>query len=141
MTIFDATTKLFSWFRENDSFSLDEDFQKMILISEEKERDSACIVAALRHLESVEFIKKEKIDEQEIWLLKRPFAQFEQTVEISAETALLVAEAINRFCDLIDDKTDYCDCTCVTEKDIRNLLIVYEQTKNIAQENMKNDLT
>jgi hypothetical protein len=53
----------------------------------------------------------------------------------------MLAEVVNDFCDLIEDKTDYCDPTAICEKDVRNLLLIYEQTKKIAHENMDNDLT
>lgn len=141
MTIFEASSKLFGWFREHDSFILEEDFQSLILISEEKERDSACVTSALNHLKEVGLIKSENLNGREIWLLNKSLSQFEQTVELSAETCLEISETINNFCDLIEDKTDYCDCTNITEKDVRNLIIMYEQTRRVAQENMKNDLT
>ncbi len=140
MTIYDASGKLFNWFKENDSFVMEEDFKKLILISEEKERETACVTAALNHLESIDLIKKEKMEEKEIWLLCKSFKQFEQNVEISADTCAVIADIINEFCDLIDDTTDYCDASSITEKDITNLLLIYQQTKNIALEKTKEDL-
>ncbi len=141
MTIYEASGLLFNWFRDNDSFVLEEDFKKVVLISEEKDRETACVTAALNHLEGMELIKKEQVGEKEIWILRKSFRQFEQNVEISAETSATIANVINDFCDLIEDTTDYCDATSITEKDISNLLLIYRQTKNIALDKTKDDLT
>ena len=141
MTIFEASSDLFRWFKDHDSFVMEEDFQDLVLITEDKEREMASILAGLKHLESMELIKKQLVGEREIWLLNKSFAQFEQTVELSADTCSVIAEVLNNFCDLIEDKTDYCDPTAICEKDVRNLLLIYEQTKKIAHENIKDDLT
>lgn len=141
MTIFDASTKLFGWYKEHDSFILSEDFSALVLISEEEERDSAAVLAALKQLEKIELIKKENYHDKEVWLLNKPFSQFEQSVEISPVLASAIAETINDFCDMIEDDTDRCDCTDITDRDIRNLILMYEQAKSLAQEKMKDDLT
>ena len=41
MTVYEATNKLFIWFQDNDSFEMSEDFNKVVLISENSERDIA----------------------------------------------------------------------------------------------------
>ena len=124
MTVLDVTNKLFEWFSDNDSFVIEDDFNKVILISDSRERDIAATELALKSLEESNLIQKKTIKEKEYWILSRPFGQYEQTVSVSAVIASGIAETINQFCDLIEDQTDRCDPTLITEKDIRNILIV-----------------
>jgi hypothetical protein len=53
MTIFEASSDLFGWFRSHDSFIIEKDFQSLVLISEDEERDTASVLAGLNHLEAM----------------------------------------------------------------------------------------
>ena len=44
-----------------------------------------------------------------------------------------IAEEINTFCDTIDDPTDKCDAGNLGEKDVMNLLLMYQHSKNALQ--------
>jgi len=48
MTVLDATAELYSWFSENDCFSLENDFIKVIPITENPNRDRAAFLCALK---------------------------------------------------------------------------------------------
>jgi hypothetical protein len=131
MTVLDASNKLFDWFGDNDSFCLKEDFQKLILISEHKERDVSAVKLALDQLQDASLIKRDK----DYWVLARPFQQWEQTPTVNAPVASLIANTINEFCDAIEDQTDRCDASGIAEKDIRNIIIIAEHYKNIVLKN------
>ena len=131
MTKFESTNLLFRWFESNDSFCLSEDFNKVVLICENQDRDTAAVLLALDNLEKMEFISKQEVNEKVFWVLNKPFSQFPSTVEISPTLSKAIAENINQFCEIINDDTDLCDPTNITEKDIQNLVYMYTQTKGL----------
>ena len=47
MTVFEAYGKMWEFYKENDSFILDEDYRKITLITEPPARDKAAFQAAL----------------------------------------------------------------------------------------------
>tara|TARA_Y100000593_G_scaffold14582_1_gene27876 strand:+ start:25553 stop:25993 length:441 start_codon:yes stop_codon:yes gene_type:complete len=133
MTILDANMKLYEWFTDHDSVVIDRDFQQIILISDNSEEDKACFIAALKDLESAGMIARQTISETEYWILKRPYTSYDQDIKVSAHIAKAIAEEINTFCDTIDDPTDKCDAGNLGEKDVMNLLLMYQHSKNALQ--------
>ena len=134
MTVLDATNKLFDWFSDNDSFCLIEDWTSLIIISEHKERDETAVKLALSNLEETGLIKSldTKNKEKKYWILCKPFDQWEQSVSLTGPTSRGVSEVLNLFCDMIEDQSDRCDSSAISEKDIRNILIVSNYYKNLA---------
>ena len=132
MTVLDASGKLFSWFQDNDTFCLKEDLNKVILITEDRKRDTASLRVGLESLEEGGMIKKQTIDEEEYWVLARPFDSWEQNLEVSAGLAKAIADQINSFCDLIKDQRDRCDATSIKEKDIRNLVFIFDYMRDAS---------
>ena len=132
MTVTDCTNSLFLWFQDNDSFEMGEDFNKVILLSEDKGRDSAALEIALERLETAELIKSKSLNEKKYWILNKSFNNFESTVSIDATLSREIAEYINQFCQIIGDDTDQCDSSNITTKDIQNLLFMYRQAKQIV---------
>ena len=130
MTVLDASLKLYNWFADNDSVILDRDFQKIILISDNEKEDRACFAAALKDLEGQGMLAREEYDGVEYWILKQSFSSFEQNIKMGAHICKAIAEEINLFCDQIGDDTDRCDVTDLAEKDIINLLFMYQHLKN-----------
>ena len=142
MTILDASNQLFDWFSDNDSFCIKDDWIKLILLSEHKERDEAAVILALDSLEKSELIKSIIVNDEtkrKIWILNRPFDQWDQSVSLTGPTARVVSTTVNNFCDLIQDQTDRCDSTNISEKDIRNLAIVCNHYKTIATSEEEGD--
>ncbi len=133
MTILDASLKLYDWFQENESVILERDFKKIILISENEEEDYACFQAALKDLETQGMIVKENYKDTEYWILKQPFSSFEQNVTINPHLAKTIAQEINTFCDKIQDDTDRCNVGNITEKDIGNIVFMYQHLKNLGE--------
>ena len=124
MTVLEATNELYMWFAKNDSFCIDQDFIKIIPITEHPKRDRAAFLSALQEFEKWELVSSSKIEEDKYWVLKKPYSSAPQTIDISADTALGVADTLNKFCDLIKDDTNRCDSTKVDEGDIKNLIYI-----------------
>ena len=135
MTVLEATHVLFSWFREHDSFEVDKNFKDLVPITEDKEKDEVCIVAALEKLQESELVVQKEAGERKIWLLGRPLESFEQNIEIGGDLAAQIAGCINGFCDQIGDNTDYVDPSMIQQKDIRNLVLLY--SANMANEDQE----
>lgn len=124
MTIVEANSKLFEWFSKNDYFSIEGDFRHIVTLSETIEEDRICVKCALEDFEKMEFLKSSEIKGKKVWVLKKAFHAFDQTVPIDYEIANNIAQIINAFCDTIKDHTDQCDPASITKKDIKNILII-----------------
>lgn len=129
MTVLDASNSLVEWFLKNDSFCIEEDFNKIVLISENKERETAAVRAGLDKLIQLKLITRYEIHEKEYWVLSKPIEQYEQEVEINAALAKDIADVINEFCDEIEDQLDRCDSTDLSPKDIKNILLLCRHYK------------
>ena len=132
MTVLDASTKLFLWFQKNNTFCLQSDEKEVVLISEDRERDRASLLAGLENLCENGICRYKKVDDKEYWILSKPFDSIESNVELGAPLASAIAEEINQFCDIIDDHTDQADPTAINEKDIRNFVFIYNHYKQMA---------
>ena len=129
MTVLDASNSLVEWFLKNDSFCIEEDFNKIVLISENKERETAAVRAGLDKLIQLKLITRYEVHEKEYWVLSKPIEQYEQEVEINAALAKDIADVINEFCDEIEDQLDRCDSTDLSPKDIKNILLLCRHYK------------
>jgi len=132
MTVFEAYGKLWEFFKDADSFVLEEDFRKIALITESPTRDRAAVQSALddwveskllTRQEQGEWNKELKNNETKIvYVLKKPMDSNEQSVNVSAQMASYMSREINDFCDLIADKTDWSDPSDITSKDLLNVM-------------------
>jgi len=137
MTITDATNQLWSWFETHDSFELERDTDLLCSMNEEfdtsdPEATKATIELALERLKEMKFIDYAKRDDKAYYVLERSFDAFEQTVSINPHTAKFVQSEINEFCDILNDKTDYCETSNISEKEIRNLINIILYYKSMA---------
>jgi hypothetical protein len=133
MTILEASNKLFDWFSKKDHFMLvsklkadskENHLNELLLVSDDLETDRVCVQGALEHFEELGFVKHIKTENKDYWILKKPFDTYEQTVAIDPALANSISQIINDFNDSIKDKTDYCDASKLSTKDIRNLVII-----------------
>lgn len=132
MTVFEAYGKMWEFFKENDSFILEEDFRKVTLITEHPSRDKAAVQACLDDWAKSDLLTRQiqeswnkelKTGETKvIYVLKKPLDSNEQSVAVSAQMAAYLSKEINNFCELIEDKTDWCDPSSVTSRDVLNIL-------------------
>ena len=120
MTVLDATILLYGWFEENTSFKLESDFKKINPISESPEEDKAAIECGLREMLECKFIDHHN----DYWILNRPIHSIEQSVTLSAPTALQIANVINTFCTVSNIKQNECNPSQISEKDLNNLLFI-----------------
>jgi hypothetical protein len=132
MTVFEAYGKLWEFFKEQDSFVMEEDFRKIILISDSPTRDRGAIQAALDDWVKNDFIARQ---EQSLWnkelkesetktmyILKKPLDSNEQSLSVSAQLASYMSREINNFCEIIEDKTDWSDPADLQPKDLLNVM-------------------
>lgn len=130
MTTNEATRELFAWFTKNDTFSIankgatQEDFKKIVKISENQENDLAAVKTGLKELEDLGLISKVESASSVVWVLKKHIDSYEQTIGIGYDTALQVSEVINSFCKVIGNQTDEANPTKIIEKDIKNLALI-----------------
>lgn len=124
MTVLEASSELYSWFSEHDTFCLDSDFIKVIAITESPEEDKAAFLCALRDFEKSKLILSSKINGTKYWILNKKFYSYTQNVQINPELALTLARIINKFCEVMGDTTDLCDPANVEEKDIKHLIYI-----------------
>ena len=126
MTILEASGHLYKWFRENDSFSLEKDFMKIITITEEPNRDRVAFKCALKRLEEMNMIKSEwgPEDHLQYWVLEKSFLTYEQNVTVSPELAITISDIINKFCEVTSNQIDVCDPSQIEEKDLNNLIYI-----------------
>ena len=124
MTVSEATTLLFDWFAENDSFEIEEDFKKVVLVTDSPTRDRAAFLSSLSSLEESGLVKHSKVNGASYWVLSKNFAAYEQTVTISSEAGSQIAKVINSFCEIYNIESERCDPTNLTDRDIQNLIFV-----------------
>jgi hypothetical protein len=69
-----------------------------------------------------EFGWKKDSPKKDIYILRKSLDSNEQSVSIHPNLAGFITTEINGFCELIEDKTDWCDPTNLGSKDVMNLL-------------------
>ncbi|MAH50818.1 hypothetical protein CMI37_33680 [Candidatus Pacearchaeota archaeon] len=128
MNVIDASLKIYEWFGENDSFSLEKDFSSLMNIVEDPERDKAAILCALESLEKYEMIKscavKNKKEEEKYWVINRPLESVSQNIEIDYQLALFISEIVNKFSKRLDRKDTYCDPSNISTDNLRDLTFI-----------------
>jgi len=126
MTIIDASSKLFNWFCENHSLNLDDPVQaKSVGITDDE--SFAAFQLAISGFEKLELARPfTNKNGSKIYVMEKDMKNFQQNVSVNGETARMIAEKINTFCETINDKTDWCDPLNITGRDILNLVFIIE---------------
>ena len=136
MTSLEASTLLFTWFKDNDSFEMGEDFIKIVTITDTPRRDKAAVKIALDRFVGNSVLSKTIIEDSEFWVLEKPFVAYEQTLTISPESALHVSNLVNKACENLNIESELCDPSNITERDLQNLLYLcgrlFEEPENKA---------
>jgi hypothetical protein len=135
MTVLEICVELLKWFQENDSFSLEKDFKKVILISEDEYAEKAVLLAGLKKLEKQELITGVTLRGENIYILNKKIDSYDQDITIDQSTALKVASVINSFCDSIKDYKDVADPASITQQDILHLALILESWQKQNSEN------
>jgi hypothetical protein len=124
MTGLEATSDLFKFFSENDYFEMGQHFGSVILISDNKELEEACLELGLEEMGEMGVIVKVTKKDKNFWILKKPLTHYDQKVELGANTAMGVSVVLNEICDQLENTEDKCDPLSITDKDINNLVSV-----------------
>jgi hypothetical protein len=137
MTVGETREALFQWFESNESFALERDYSKLVLITDTTDEEKkAGIKAALTDFVELSFVKESEYEGVTYHFLIQPFHSMEQNITLNSQTALSVSKSINNFCELINDHRDWCDCKNVSEKDILNLTsiiqMMYDKNEDLS---------
>ena len=135
MDLSTVKTDLFSFFGTHDTFSLEENFDDLYMLTnkEEKPFKAALIEKALEEyveqkiVALIQFTDKEGKDKK-VWVLAKPIEQYNQTLELSYPTLAGLTNLINNYCDQIKNKTAKVNPLNIQEKDINSLLLIVHQT-------------
>lgn len=123
MTIYEASTHLYNWFAEKESFCMETDYSKMILISDEPEVDKAAVLCSLDSFVELNIVKTKEIEGNNYWVLNKKFETMEQTPSISPSTAIRVYNIIKAFSDITGDPAvDNCNILDINGRDIEVML-------------------
>lgn len=129
MTILEIKNLIFKYFTENDTLVLPDNFNKIILISENPEMDLASLKESLKSyvelglVKSVEFEdnKKKKV----AYVLEKPLQNYEQSVVISGEIGLYIAQILNDVKD--QDGHNVVNPLSITQENIESMIILITQ--------------
>ena len=134
MTVLDAANHLYEWFGSNDSFEMNRDLKKILPIIDHEEETLSAFKLALLDLENNTMIASQEWGDKKYYILNKPYDAYNQNIELTAFTSKWLAGEINEFCGLIEDKTDLCTASAVSDKDIRNLIHIIQFYKQKTTE-------
>lgn len=135
MTILEISNRLFEYFQENDSFSIEDNFKQIILISENSAQEKALIKLALQKYVDAKMLSVPwACDNKVTWFLEKPLDQFEQNITISGPTINAISNIINEA-----TKQETSNCLNITEKDIQSLLLIINGLVKNNQEQQEGD--
>ena len=123
MTIIEASNLLFEFFKKNDAYHK-KDFLKLVLVSENPEKDESAINLALQDYEKAEILNCIELKGEKIYVLKKSLDSFNQTISISSPVATAIRDLINNYCSLTNNKTISCDAKNLDEDSIKNLYFI-----------------
>lgn len=135
MTVLEASNKLIEFFLKNDAFSIENDFNKICLISD-TDADQAAVLAALDALTEQQLIIKKHFNKCDYWVLLQPLALKMQEVVLPITVAAEIANLINNF----EPKDDTrCNPMNININDISNLLFLAKKTVDQKVKGIYND--
>lgn len=126
MSILEMQGKLYTWLMTNEIFVLADNFKDVVLISENKDKDTAVLLLALEEFETMGLLKSITVNNLKYWVLKKPLNAFNQTIEITPVTAQAVAALVNQFCDETDNDRELCNPAEIRERDVQNLILILQ---------------
>lgn len=135
MTILDGLNEIFKWFQENHCFRINkrnekDDFNKLLLVSENKNLARLVIIKALENFEKDAFVEKVEDEDNFYWILSKPFEAYPQSVAVEGNIAIAIATIINKWCEGAKDESNKCKASNITPKDIQTLIAITLQLIN-----------
>jgi hypothetical protein len=134
MTVMDAQNLLYEWYSTNDCFEMNRDIRKVVPIMENEEECLSAFKLGLRGLVERELIAPQEYGDKQYFVLLKSYESYSQTVELNSFTAKWMSGEINEFCELIEDKTDICAASSLSDKDVRNLIHIIQFYKQKTME-------
>lgn len=147
MNIIESSHKLLEWFSENSSFNLEDNYKTLLPghISETPEADKASILAALEELIINGILKKADIGQEvklaggktktvnkTYYILVRTLNSFNQTIQISPITSMVVYEILKQYSDATNNKDILPNVLQLSENDILTALTILKESTKIA---------
>jgi len=143
MNISQASELLFDWFKNRESFCISDDFHLLVDDSNSnelifKKESAASVICALEDFENLEIVKSTEISGEKIWVLKKNFDSYTQTVELPPATCCAMASIINTFNKATDSQSQECDPKNISNTDVETLIIIMSALVEPKEENKDN---
>ena len=132
MNVIEATVALHFFYQDNDCFEMDEDYEKLLIITDKSDvKEKAAVQSGLEGLLETGVVKKQEARNKnnipkDYYILVRNLSSAEQTVSLPGELCGRIAECVNEFCDVIGDNSDKCSPYSINAQDIHNVLLILE---------------
>ncbi len=136
MNVIEATIALYLFYQDNDCFEIDEDYEKLLIITDKGDiKAQAAVRCALGDLIEMGVVKKQEARNhnnipKDYYVLVRNLSNAEQTIKLPGELCGRIAGCVNEFCDVIGDNADKCSPYSITAQDIHNVLLILEFVKS-----------
>jgi hypothetical protein len=124
MTVYHATNKLIEFFAQNDTFYLEDDFKKIVLISD-NDGDKAALLAGLDELTKQNLVIKKNFNDKDYWVLLRPLAMQNQDVSVPLALGLEISKLLNETEPKDPSRSDPLN---LNSQDILNLFILAKKS-------------
>ncbi len=132
MNVIEATVSLYLFFQDNDCFEMDEDYEKLLVITDSSDiKERVAVQSALGGLLEMGVVKKQEARNKnnilkDYFVLVQDLSTVEQTVNLPGELCGKIAACVNEFCDVIGDNADKCSPYNIGSNDIHNVLLILE---------------
>ena len=124
MNISQASELLFGWFNDKESFCISDDLHVLLDATESKKESTASVICALEDFENLEIIKSTEVSGERVWVLKKNFDSYTQTIELQPATCCAMASIINTFNDATDSDSQECDPKNISNTDVETLIVI-----------------
>jgi len=132
MNVIEATVSLHLFFQDNDCFEMDEDYEKLLIITDASDiKERAAVQSGLEGLLEMGVVKKQEARNKnniskDYYILVKDLSNADQTVSLPGELCGRIAGCVNEFCDVIGDNADKCSPYSIDAQDIHNVLLILE---------------
>ena len=133
MTLIEVRNQIVTHYLKNDTFFIPEDLKKIKVGKNQDVHKEKIVVAVLQDL-AKDDICREIVDAATknavAYIITVPFNQNGQQVDISPQTAELVAEIVNQYNQSLENDQDPTDKLNINEFDIQQLALITAQLLN-----------
>ena len=127
MTLNDVKADLFAFFGTHDTFSMNDNFDDLYILSENKGLDQGLLKKALKEYEEQKIVSAIEYDNVKTWVLEKPLQKYSQTIELTYPTLASLTKLINDYCAQTKNNEAKVNPLAVEEKDIQSLIVLVHQ--------------